>query len=126
MIRPVCHRRYENRSFNPSVIALMVCVFLIAVERPSFATDADQVAAVLKGEGVTIGAGDGSSFDKAIIVSCGSSIERIPSRLQIHRASIPMVSNQQRIETNEHMGDFKKAYSFLLASRRTSRSHEFP
>ncbi|PYJ67249.1 MAG: hypothetical protein DMF38_04205 [Verrucomicrobia bacterium] len=87
----------------------MVCVFLIAVERPSFATDADQVAAVLKGEGVTIGAGDGSSFDKAIIVSCGSSIERIPSRLQIHRASIPMVSNQQRIETNEHMGDFKKA-----------------
>src|SRR5947208_14111829 len=104
MIRPVCHRRYENRSFNPSVIALMVCVFLIAVERPSFATDADQVAAVLEGEGVTIGAGDGSSFDKAIIVSCGSSIERIPSRLQIHRASLPMFSSQQPIGTHAHVG----------------------
>jgi hypothetical protein len=57
--------------FIPTVIALMICVFLIAVERPSFATDADQAAAVLKGEGVTIGGGDGSSFDKAIIVSCG-------------------------------------------------------
>jgi hypothetical protein len=57
---------YEVRLRNIS--RWVVCVCLIAVETPSFATDTDRAAAVLQREGVTIGGGDGSSFEKAIIV----------------------------------------------------------
>src|SRR6266508_1134307 len=47
----------------------ITCVCLIACETPSFAADTDRAAAVLQRElGVTIGGGDGSSFEKAIIV----------------------------------------------------------
>jgi hypothetical protein len=52
-----------------NIFSAVVCVFLIAVETPSLATDTDRAAAPLQHpEGVTIGGGDGSSFDKAIIV----------------------------------------------------------
>jgi len=45
------------------------CICLIACESPSFAADTDRAAGVLQRElGVTIGGGDGSSFEKAIIV----------------------------------------------------------
>ena len=46
----------------------IACICLIACETPSFPADADRAAAVLQREGVTIGGGDGSSFEKAIIV----------------------------------------------------------
>jgi hypothetical protein len=56
----------------PRIIFLtlfVVCICLIACETPSFAADTDRAAAVLKRElGVTITGGDGSSFEKAIIV----------------------------------------------------------
>jgi hypothetical protein len=46
-----------------------ICICLIVCETPSFAADTDRAAAVLQRElGVTIGGGDGSSFEKAIIV----------------------------------------------------------
>lgn len=65
MTRPV--RIYEVGLRNIS--SVVVCVFLIASETPSFAVGADRAAvAVERREGVTIGGGDGSSFDKAIIV----------------------------------------------------------
>jgi hypothetical protein len=65
MTRPA--RVYEVGLRN--IFSAVVCVFLIAVETPSFATDTDRAAAaVQRREGVTIGGGDGSSFDKAIIV----------------------------------------------------------
>jgi hypothetical protein len=47
----------------------VICICLIACETLSFAADTDRAAAVLQRElGVTIGGGDGSSFEKAIIV----------------------------------------------------------
>jgi hypothetical protein len=47
----------------------VICICLIACEMPSFAADTDRAAAVLQRElGVTIGGGDGSSFEKAVIV----------------------------------------------------------
>jgi TonB family protein len=53
--------------------SFIACVFLIAVEMPSFAADTDRAAAAVeRREGVTIGGGDGSSFDKAIIVHAAS------------------------------------------------------
>jgi hypothetical protein len=65
MTRPA--RVYEVGRRN--IFSAVVCVFLIAVETPSFATDTDRAAAaVQRREGVTIGGGDGSSFDKAMIV----------------------------------------------------------
>ena len=53
-------RIYEVKLRNIS--SVIICVFLIASETPAFAV------AVLRREGVTIGGGDGSSFEKAIIV----------------------------------------------------------
>jgi hypothetical protein len=45
------------------------CICLTACETPSFAADTDRAATVLQRElGVTIGGGDGSSFEKAIVV----------------------------------------------------------
>ena len=65
MTRPA--RVYEVGLRN--IFSAVVCVFLIAVETPSFATDTNRAAAaVQRREGVTIGGGDGSSFDTAIIV----------------------------------------------------------
>src|SRR6184192_3693832 len=55
-----CVRIYEVKLRNIS--SVIICVFLIASETPAFAV------AVLRREGVTIGGGDGSSFEKAIIV----------------------------------------------------------
>lgn len=53
--------------------SFIACLFLIAVDIPSFATDTDRAAAAVeRREGVTIGGGDGSSFDKAIIVHAAS------------------------------------------------------
>ena len=47
----------------------IACVCLIGCATQSFAADTDRAAAVLQRElGVTIGGGDGSSFEKAIIV----------------------------------------------------------
>src|SRR5205823_10142824 len=49
------------------------CVFLIAFDMPSFAVETDRAAiSVERREGVTIGGGDGSSFEKAIIVHAAS------------------------------------------------------
>jgi hypothetical protein len=48
---------------------LVVCICAFACETPSFAADTDRAAGVLRRElGVTIGGGDGSSFENAIIV----------------------------------------------------------
>ena len=55
-----CVRIYKVKLRNIS--SVIICVFLIASETPAFAV------AVLRREGVTIGGGDGSSFEKAIIV----------------------------------------------------------
>ena len=50
-------------------LLFIACVCLNAWETTSFAADTDRAAAVLQRElGVTIGGGDGSSFEKAIIV----------------------------------------------------------
>ena len=46
----------------------LACVCLIASDTLSFATDTVRTPAALQREGVTIGGGDGSSFEKAIIV----------------------------------------------------------
>jgi TonB family protein len=60
-------RVYEVRLRNIS--SAIICVFLIASETPAFAVETDRAAvAVERREGVTIGGGDGSSFEKAIIV----------------------------------------------------------
>ena len=65
MTRPV--RIYPVGLRNISSAA--VCVFLIASETPSLAVETNRAAiAVERREGVTIGGGDGSSFEKAIIV----------------------------------------------------------
>ena len=69
MTRPV--RIYSVGLHNIS--SAVVCVFLIAFEMPSFAVETDRAAiAVERREGVTIGGGDGSSFEKAIIVHAAS------------------------------------------------------
>src|SRR5467141_1673240 len=69
MTKPV--RIYEAGLRNIS--RAVVCVFLIAFETPSFTGETDRAAtAVERREGVTIGGGDGSSFDKAIIVHAAS------------------------------------------------------
>src|SRR5437899_7203060 len=69
MAKPV--RIYEAGLRNIS--SAVVCVFLIAFETPSFAGETDRAAAAVeRREGVTIGGGDGSSFDKAIIVQAAS------------------------------------------------------
>jgi TonB family protein len=69
MTKPV--RIYEAGLRNIS--RAVVCVFLIAFETPSFAGETDRAAvAIERREGVTIGGGDGSSFDKAIIVHAAS------------------------------------------------------
>jgi hypothetical protein len=53
----------------PFVTLFFFCICTFACETPSFAVDTDRAAAVLQRElGVTIGGGDGSSFEKAIIV----------------------------------------------------------
>ena len=69
MTRPV--RIYPVRLRNIS--SAVVCVFLIAFDMPSFAVETDRAAiSVERREGVTIGGGDGSSFEKAIIVHAAS------------------------------------------------------
>jgi TonB family protein len=69
MTRPVCI--YEVGLGNISRV--LVCFFLIASETPSFAAVTDRAAvAIERREGVRIGGGDGSSFDKAIIVHAAS------------------------------------------------------
>jgi hypothetical protein len=51
----------------------IACVCLITCATQSFAADTDRAAAVLKRElGVTIVGGDGSSFEKAIIVNAAN------------------------------------------------------
>jgi TonB family protein len=69
MTKPV--RIYEVGLGNISRV--VVCFFLIASGTPSFAAGTDRAAvAVDRREGVTIGGGDGSSFDRAIIVHAAS------------------------------------------------------
>jgi TonB family protein len=69
MTRPVRIYAVGLRNISSAV----VCVFLIAFEMPSFAVETDRAAiAVERREGVTIGGGDGSSFEKAIIVHAAS------------------------------------------------------
>ena len=56
-----------------NISSVVVCVFLIASEAPSLAVETDRAAvAVERREGVTISGGDGSSFDKAIVVHAAS------------------------------------------------------
>src|SRR5438309_9912886 len=56
-----------------SICRVMVCFLLIASETPSLAVETDRAAAAVeRREGVKIGGGDGSSFDKAIIVHAAS------------------------------------------------------
>jgi len=69
MTKPV--RIYEAGLRNIS--SAVVCVFLIASEGPCVAAETDRAAvAVERREGVKIGGGDGSSFDKAIIIHAAS------------------------------------------------------
>ena len=69
MTRPV--RIYEVGLRNIS--RAVICVFLIASAVPSFAVETDRAAvAVERREGVTVVGGDGSSFEKAIIVHAAS------------------------------------------------------
>ena len=69
MTRPVRFYEVALRSISSAV----VWVFLIAFETPSFAVETDRAAvAIERREGVTIGGGDGSSFDNAIIVHAAS------------------------------------------------------
>src|SRR5438093_13301950 len=62
------------RKVNSRRLQLFVaCVCLIGCARQSFAAVTDRAAAAVeRREGVTIGGGDGSSFDKAIIVHAAS------------------------------------------------------
>jgi TonB family protein len=62
------------RKVNSRGLQLLVaCVCLIGCATQSFATNTDRAAAAVeRREGVTIGGGDGSSFDKAIIVHAAS------------------------------------------------------
>ena len=56
-----------------NISSVVVCVFLIASMTPAFAVETDRAEiAVERREGVTIGGGDGSSFEKAIIVHAAS------------------------------------------------------
>jgi TonB family protein len=56
-----------------NISSVIICVFLIAFETPSFAVETDRAAvAVERREGVKIGGGDGASFDRAIIVHAAS------------------------------------------------------
>jgi TonB family protein len=69
MTKPV--RLYEVGLGNISRV--VVCFFLIASGTQSFAAVTDRAAvAIERREGVKIGGGDGSSFDKAIIVHAAS------------------------------------------------------
>src|SRR5215469_3088104 len=53
----------------PFVRLFFVCIWVFACETPTFAANTDRAAAVLQRDlGVTISGGDGSSFEKAIIV----------------------------------------------------------
>ena len=52
-----------------NIATAVVCVFLTVFETPSFAVETDRAAvAVERREGVRLGGGDGSSFEKAIII----------------------------------------------------------
>jgi len=69
MTRPI--RIYQVGLRN--IFSALVCVFLIASETQVFAVETDRAAvAIERREGVTIGGGDGSSFEKAIIVHAAS------------------------------------------------------
>lgn len=69
MTRPLCTYEVGLRNISTAV----VCVFLIVFETPSLGAGTDRAAvAVERREGVTIGGGDGSSYDKAIIVHATS------------------------------------------------------
>ena len=69
MTRAARFYRFEFRNIATAV----VCVFFTAFETPSFAVETDRAAvAIERREGVTIGGGDGSSFEKAIIVHAAS------------------------------------------------------
>ena len=69
MTRPVRIYQVGLRNISSAV----VCVFLIAFDMPSFAVETDRAAiSVERRERVTIGGGDGSSFEKAIVVHAAS------------------------------------------------------
>jgi hypothetical protein len=51
-----------------SLALFVVCMGLNAYERPSFANDRIQTPAALQREAVTVGDGDGSSFEQAIMI----------------------------------------------------------
>jgi hypothetical protein len=69
MARPVRIREVGLSNVSSAII----CVFLVVSETPAFAVETDRAAvAIERREGVTIGGGDGSSFEKAIIVHAAS------------------------------------------------------
>jgi hypothetical protein len=55
----------------------LACVCLIASETPSFPSDTVRTPASLQREGITLGGGDGSSFEKAIIVHAPDEVRAI-------------------------------------------------
>jgi TonB family protein len=72
MARMTRAARFYRFGFR-NIATAVVCVFLTVFETPSFAVETDRAAvAVERREGVRLGGGDGSSFEKAIIVHAAS------------------------------------------------------
>jgi hypothetical protein len=87
-----------------------ICICLIAFEAPSFAADTDRAAAVLQRElGVTLGGGDGSSFEKAILVH-GPSVETATVAMYEYIALRYRLWQFERIEILRYKG---KVYNVL-------------
>jgi TonB family protein len=72
MARMTRAARFYRFGFR-NIATAVVCVFITVFETPSFAVETDRAAvAVERREGVRLGGGDGSSFEKAIIVHAAS------------------------------------------------------
>jgi hypothetical protein len=72
-IRCACAIKIPEHVYALRLQVFIACMCLIGSTTQSFAADTDgAAAAVERREGVTIGGGDGSSYDKAIIVHAAS------------------------------------------------------
>ena len=119
MIKSV--RIYEVRLRNFSSAAL--CFFLIASKTPCFAVETDRAAvAIERREGVTISGGDGSSFEKAIIVHAAS----LPQALLAGFEYIALRYGWIQIASGSIVHDKGKTYKVLSYEDHRARGEPKP
>jgi len=83
----------------------LACVCLIASETPSFPSDTVRKPVSLQREGITLGGGDGSSFEKAIIVHAPDEVRAIVAEHEYILLRYRLLQLISQVRLRENPGD---------------------